>query len=368
MKQWMAYAVTAAVLGSVGCDRCPFSPKPKEDAGHAHAAGEACCADAKAAALKTPRLGIDLTGAYTNPDGMTLKDGEIWLSINNLASGKTSCIAKITPDDKIEKIIDLPVNPETGICSSLGLVFADDGHLYVSDNQNHGGKGLGKSRVLRVVFQDGKAVRAEVVAVGLNAANGIAAKGDSVFVNETTFGEGDPMESGTYRFKLAELKAEAPAKVDGTTKDPHVIFTLKTKGTYKVGANGVCVDCNGNLFVANFGDKEIWQVAFDEAGNVKESKLFMTVACAESVDGMQYDDQCNIWFADFIGNAVIKVDTHSGTASVVAKNPPGDGLNGELDAPSECIRLGNKVYVSNIDLTYGPHQADAKQTISIIDL
>ncbi len=365
MKQWMMAAMAAVVtVGLTGCGKCPFQAKAKA-AGAGHAGDGSCCA---APALKTPRLGIDLSGQYTNPDGMTVKDGEVWLSINNLASGKTSCIAKITKSDTVEKIIDLPQHPETGACSALGLVFASDGNLYVSDNQNHAGKGLGKSRVLRVVFEGGKAARAEVVAVGLHAANGIAAKGDSLYVNETTFGEGDPMDSGTYRFKLAELKADSPLKVDGTTKDPHVIFTLKTRGAVKVGANGLCFDCCGDLFVANFGDKEIWRLTLDESGAVKEGKLFTTVACAESVDGMQYDGEGSIWFADFMGNAVIRVCTKSGAAVLVAKNPPNDGLKGELDSPSECIRLGNKVYVSNIDLSYGPHTADDKQTISIIDL
>ena len=366
MTRNIAYVLAVAAIGLAGCGKCkcPFLTSGDKQDEPTPAQGPCCCAIEQ----KTPRLGIDLTGSYTNPDGMTVKDGEIWLSINNLASGKTSCIAKITKDDKIEKIIDLPQHPETGICSSLGIVFAQDGNLYVSDNQNHGGKGLGKSRVLRVVFEGGKAVRAEVVAVGLHAANGIAARGDYLYVNETTFGEGDPMDSGTYRFALSELSAATPAKVDGTVKDPHVIFTMKTRGPVKVGANGLCFDCCGDLFVANFGDKEIWRLRFDQSGKVSESALFTTVACAESIDGMQYDGEGNIWFADFMGNAVLRVDVKSGKATLVAKNPPNDGLKGELDSPSECIRLGNKLYISNIDLTYGPHKADDKQTISIIDL
>ncbi len=365
MKRLMVCAMAVAAVGLSGCGKGPAEPKDKDGhVGHEHQAGCAC----SAAAPKTPRLGIDLSGQYKNPDGMTVKDGEIWLSINNTASGKPSCVAKITKDDRIEKIIDLPVHPETGVSSSLGLVFASDGNLYVSDNQNLAGKGMGKSRLLRVIFEGGKAVRAEVVAVGLHAANGIAAKGDSVFVNETTFGEGDPMDSGTYRFKLADLKADAPVKVDGTKKDAHVIFTMQTKGPVKVGANGLCFDGEGKLCVANFGDKEIWKVSFDESGAVKGCALFTTVACAESVDGMQYDGEGSLWFADFLGNAIVRVDAKTGKAEVVAKNPPCDGIKGELDSPSECIRLGNKVYVSNIDLTFGPHTADEMQTISIIDL
>lgn len=366
MKRVMVCVMAVAAVGLSGCGKGPAEPKKGAagQAAHDHQAGCAC----SAAALKAPRLGIDLSGQYKNPDGMTIKDGEIWLSINNTASGKPSCVAKITKDDRVEKIIDLPVHPETGVSSSLGLVFASDGNLYVSDNQNLAGKGMGKSRVLRVAFEGGQAVRAEVVAVGLHAANGIAAAGDSVFVNETTFGEGDPMDSGTYRFKLAELKADAPVKVDGTPKDAHVIFTMKTRGPVKVGANGLCFDGEGNLCVANFGDQEIWKVSFDAAGAVKESKLFTKVTCAESVDGMQYDGEGSLWFADFLGNAIVRVCAKTGQAEVVAKNPPCEGLKGELDSPSECIRLGKKVYVSNIDLTFGPHTADAMQTISIIDL
>lgn len=355
MSKGLAAVAAVAALGLAGC--CGTK-------------GGACaCRSAGPAALKTPRIGLVLGGAYNNPDGMALRDGDIWLSVNNIAGGgKPSCIARITPDDKIEKVVDLPVSPETGVSSSLGIAFASDGNLYVSDNQNFAGKGMGKSRVLRVVLDGKRALRVEVVAVGLHAANGIAARGDSVFVNETTFGEGDPMESGTYRFRLAELKAGAPARVDGTPKDPHVILNLKTRGPVKVGANGLCFDGEGNLCVANFGDQEIWKVGFDAAGAVQKRWLFTKVACAESIDGMQYDGEGSIWFADFMGNAVVRVCAKTGKAVVVAKNPPCDGVSGELDSPSECIRRGNKVYVSNIDLTFGPHKADAFHVVSVIDL
>lgn len=369
MNKPLVYVLSLALIVLAGCrkeavpvqakDNKPVQTKDSKPVNHVWSA---------VSAIKKPRLGIDLTGQYTNPDGMTVRGGEIWLSINNFASGKASCIAKITSTNKIEKVIDLPLHPETGVCSSLGIVFASDGNLYVSDNQNLAGKGLGKSRVLRVVFEGGKAVRAEVVAVGLHAANGIAAKGEYLYVNETTFGPGDPMDSGTYRFKLAELSAEAPVKVDGTLKDPHVIFTLKTRGPVKVGANGLCFDGDGNLFIANFGDQEIWKLNFSESGEVKSIRLFTKVPKAESIDGMQYDGEGSIWFADFMGNAIFRVNAKTGESVLVAKNPPCEGLSGELDSPSECIRLGNLIYISNIDLTFGPHKADDKQTISIIEL
>ena len=39
-----------------------------------------------------------------------------------------------------------------------------------------------------------------------------------------------------------------------------------------------------------------------------------------------------------------------------------------MDAPSECIRFGNVIYVSNIDLTYGPNESDKLHSISLFEL
>jgi hypothetical protein len=84
---------------------------------------------------------------------------------------------------------------------------------------------------------------------------------------------------------------------------------------------------------------------------------------------MQIDKDDNLWIADFSGNAVLVVDTKTRTSRIVAKSKAlATGENGELDTPSECIRWGDKVYVSNIDLTSGNQTADAIQTISVISL
>ncbi len=319
--------------------------------------------------LKTPELAIKLPPEYRNPDGMTIKDGQIWMVINNGTQEAPSCIVKITADNKLEKVIDIPVSANTKIVSALTLTFASDGNIYVSDNQNvKGKKKHGQSRILRVVMKDGKASGVEVVASGINKANGVAARGNSLFVNETSFSEAVPTVSGTYQFNLAELRADAPLRVDGTANDPHVIFTMESEGKYSNGANGICFDHENNMYVSNFEDSEIWKLRFNETGELQESKLFTKVDCAESVGGLQYDGEEHIWFADFVGCAIGKVSIKSGKSALVAKNAPGDGLNGELDAPSECIRLGNKVYVSNVDLTIGPNTADDFQTISVISL
>jgi sugar lactone lactonase YvrE len=40
-------------------------------------------------------------------------------------------------------------------------------------------------------------------------------------------------------------------------KDAHVIFTLKTRGPVKVGANGLCFDGDGNLWIAFWGAGQV---------------------------------------------------------------------------------------------------------------
>ena len=322
------------------------------------------------APLKTPKQAFTLTGRYTNPDGMCIHDGEVYVNMNNIVSGKPSTIVKITRNNQLEEVVTLPVHPKTGAVTALGIVFAQDGNLYVNDNQNFGGKGLGLSRILRVVMANKKVQRVETVAVGINEANGITTFGDELYVADTNFGTKEPFTSGIYRFKLAELSAEKPVVVQAGPKDPHCIGTFTTTGKYSVGANGVAADQAGNVYVCNFGDAVLWRFTFNKDRTVKsfEPFAFCKDAGVESLDGLQYDHQGSLWTTDFIGNAVVRIDTATGKTTIVAKNAPNAGANGKLVSPSECIRLNNTIYVSNINLTYGPHTAIPEQTMSAIDV
>ena len=330
--------------------------------------------DTCAAGMLKPELLFKLDETQSSPDGMCIgKDGCIYLSMNNKNNNfKSPCkIMRITKDDKLEDFFELPGHPETKITSPLGIGFGSDGHLYVSDNQMFVKDDLGKSRLLRIVIEDGKAVKCECVATGLNMANGLASKGDCIYVNDTTFGLKDkPMTSGVYCFKISELKADAPVKVTGP-KDPHMILEIKTENAdpnYQVGANGLDFDGKGNMYVCDFGDAEVMKVTFKADGSVDTCKSLVKGGGMKCVDGCHTDGEGNLWIADFMGNAIAKVCCESGKVMIVAKNEPGDGKDGALDAPSECIRRDDKVYVSNIDITHGPNKGDSLHTMSVIKL
>ncbi|MCL2103876.1 MAG: SMP-30/gluconolactonase/LRE family protein [Kiritimatiellaeota bacterium] len=349
-KLVMGSLAAAVVVGFAGC-----SKEHQEHAG-----------------LLKPRPLFDLSKlGYTNPDGMCANDGYVYVNMNNLASGKPSKIVRFTPgQEQLEEVVELPVHPETGFVCALGIVVGSDGNLYVNDNQNFTGKGLGKSRILRVVMKDGKAEGVETVVNGINEANGITAFGDWLYVADTNFGTKDPFTSGVCAFRLSELSADAPVAVKAGMDDPHYIGTFETTGKWSVGANGIAADEDGNVYVCNFGDAVLWKMTFDENRKVKTFKPFADCkkAGVESLDGLQYDGENGLWAADFIGNAVVLIEACCGDTHIIAKNPPGDGADGKLHAPSECIRVGDKVYVSNISLTFGPHKENKTHTMSVIDL
>jgi sugar lactone lactonase YvrE len=324
--------------------------------------------------LKQPALfgGKPLPESYSSPDGCTIgPDGCLYISINQSASGwkYPGKIARISPDGTLDDFFVLPVNSKTGKAAPLGLVFAADGNLYVSDNQSFCTAEPNQAGVIRVVMENGKPQRGELVVTGLNASNGVTRWKNCLYVAETNLGTSDKYTSGVYRFSLDELAGDDTLTVTGVG-DPHLILSFETKNKEQaVGANGIGVDSQGNLYVNNFGDVEVLKYALDEEGKVSSSEVFCRPEGALSLDGMQIDKDDNLWIADFAGNAVLVVDTKTRASRIVAKSEPfATGLNGELDTPSECIRWGDKVYVSNIDLDSGGQTADEVQTISVIAL
>lgn len=317
----------------------------------------------------SPSAPIRLPAGFKNPDSITLgPNNEIYLTINNSSDPTLKPkIAILDQDDRLRVFCALPTHPLSGKTSPLGIAFGADGNLYVADNQTFISSEPGRSRLLRVNIEDGRAVGVDVVVTGLTAANGVSCYEQYVVVNDTCIEGAYPQKSGTYRFTLDQLQGD-PVEVTGWN-DPHLLVKLTTQNkTYQVGANGVVYDHDGNLYVCNFGDREISKTTFASDGTIETTEVFVRGQGLESVDGLQMGSDGKIWVADFNGNAVASVCPLCGTVDLIAKNEPGTGADGGLDAPAECVRRGDKVYASNIDLTFGPNTADDLHTISVYDL
>ncbi len=322
--------------------------------------------------LLTPRIAVELPEKYNTPDGMVLApDGNIILSCPNFNNpAYPAVMLRIDPQDRVSELIRLPVHPKTKRVGPLGVDIGPDGHLYIADNQSDWTE-TPSSRLLRVVMKDGKAVRCETLVEGFVQSNAVSVHGGYVYVTETKLKpDATPLVSGVYRFRLDELDPAKPIHLEPGGADPHLLVTIETKNPeWRVGANGMGFDAQGNLYFCNFGDAQIIKVTFNEKGEVASKTVFAEGQGMASTDGIKFDPKTgDIYVADFVGNAVHKVDGRTGKVTTLAKNGNTTGAGGALDRPSEVCLRGRRLYVSNIDLPLGGNTYDPPHTISVIEL
>ncbi len=122
-----------------------------------------------------------------------------------------------------------------------------------------------------------------------------------------------PLPSGVYRFKLTELDPEAPIVITPGGEDKRLITTFLTHNKeWAVGANGIGFDREGTMFVCNFGDAQLLKFKMEHGLPVGPGEVFAEQQGMESADGLKIDEAGNIYIADFLGNAVHKVDAKTG--------------------------------------------------------
>ncbi|MDR3724902.1 MAG: hypothetical protein P4K83_10485 [Terracidiphilus sp.] len=90
-----------------------------------------------------------------------------------------------------------------------------------------------------------------------------------------------------------------------------------------------------------------------------------------TTDGICVDADNNLYVADFSNNSIDKV-TPSGQITVLAQNGDNDGQTGELNEPGEPIVWGGRLVVSNFDAVSGPDKVHTAHhgpaTLSVIEL
>jgi sugar lactone lactonase YvrE len=290
------------------------------------------------------------------PDGMEIdKDGNLVLSCPNFAQDDMSgCVVRITKDGKVSKWFDVPVHPETGVARNMGIAFDDDWNLYLCDNQGWRERPelLYKGRVLKVTADDvGRIREVAVVAYNMEHPNGVRIRDGYMYVTQSYLhpatDEGSKLVSCVYRFGLDEKDV----KIMNTLEDGHIFATFITQNPdCQYGADGIAFDREGNLYVGNYGDGEVYRITFNEDGSLRENKPWAKdPGQLTSTDGMCFDDKGNLYVADFSANAIAKI-TPDGVVERIAESPDTDGFNGELDQPGEPIVWNGKLVASCFDL------------------
>lgn len=309
--------------------------------------------------MQTPKLFTLLPEEYVStPDGMEIdKNGDMILSCPNFADmSMPSCICRINKEGHVTKWFDVPLNEKTHEARSMGIAFGPDGDLYIVDNQGWTGRPelIRQGRILRVHFEDNNVSKVTVVAKHMEHPNGIRIKGEYMYVTQSTMTKvktdsGNAL-SCVYRFHLNDHDID----VTNTLEDSNIFLSYETFNPQdQYGLDGIVFDHQGNLYVGNFGDGEIFQITFNEDGSVKENRSFAKdPKNLRSTDGMTIDQYGNIYVADFVVNAIAKV-APNGTVTRIAQSPDTDGLHGELDQPGEPCFWNGKIIVSCFDCVTG---------------
>ncbi len=307
--------------------------------------------DPSAGGRDVPRA-IILPDFCNTPDAMAvLADGNIILSVPNFTDTTSpGVLMKITPNDEVSLFCKLPLHPQTGHTYPMGVRAAPSGDLYVADCQFMDDT-LNNSRLLCVQVKDGVPGKIEVVASGLNIANGVAIHAPYVYVTDSARGTTDDgaVLSAVYRFRLDERNAHIQA--DG--EDSHLVATLKTFcKDIQVGADGIDFDEHGSLYVANCGDAVIEKFELGGDGKVARREILTPEGLMKSADGIFYDRHTQrIYVADILANAILAVAL-DGRVETIAQHGDNDGSAGQLDGPSEAVVRDGELIAANFDRVF----------------
>jgi len=345
------FAAALVLLFVVGCGLGPEARKTGPKAG---------AAPSPKLPLKAEPL-VVLPDYCNTTDGMCLlPDNSFIISVPNFNDEKDPpLLMRITADNKAEKFYEFPT-PYPGLPEKLNRIrpmgLARDpksGNLYLADMQYMIDKDQ-KSRMWKLVVKDGKMDKMVLVASGFNVANGTAVRGDYVYITESVREEGftpanPTLFSVVMRFKLDEenVVIKTPVK-----DDPHVIGTFESKRKdWAFGADGICFDSKGNLYVGLFSDGKMFKLEFDKDGKVVSNKLFAEApGKMTNCDGSSCDVRTDrIYVADSANNAVRIVNPDGSVGTLAENEDITDKKTGALRQPCETMVRGNEIIVSNMD-------------------
>jgi len=304
------------------------------------------------------RLLVALPDDCNTPDGMALlPDNSLIVSVPNFNDeSKPPLLIKVTAANKVEKFYEFPT-PYPGLpkgidrIAPMGIAVGPDGNLYFADMQYMRDKN-GKSRLWKLVLNNGQPQKMVLVASGFNVANGVVIRGGHIYVTESVLEEeSHPLLSAVLRFRLDEenVRLETPLR-----KDPHVIATFKSyKDQWRFGADGIEFDSKGNLYVGLFGDGVIYKLTFDKNGQVVSNTEFAKSLFMINCDGMHVDPRTDkLYVADSAANAVQEVSPDGSVYMIATNGDPKSGdekQKGMLDQPCEALVRGDEIIVSNMD-------------------
>jgi sugar lactone lactonase YvrE len=294
-------------------------------------------------------------------EGLAAHDGKLYT-----VDWKDGAIYRLTPDNaspspllSVERVGELGTKPGTVI---LGVVADGDGNLYAAAPETGTiykvmGATLGASG-----FDTKRAV--SVFATGAAGANGLAF--DRTGQLWITGGDRNALyRVGPTGGKVVEF-AKGYATISPDTTMPVRIYVT----------NGIAFDSKGNVYTANTGTGEIQRIEVRPDYTPGAITTFVKDTLLLGADGLIMDENDNLFVTANYNNSLFRV-TPDGTLELVTSDKAGMGRNeagvrlapsGERMGSSEVFRfpaelkkVGNTIYVANLNFKVG---ANAEQSFT----
>lgn len=316
--------------------------------------------------LSNAKLFVTLPSYCPTPDAFDIApDGSLTLSCPNFADkNKPGVLMRITKEGKVTKLFEMPVLESSGMSKPMGIAYDEEGALYVCDNQTN------KGRLLRITFNKNQIIATETIAFGFSAINGLRYYKGHLYITQTDLPKlkKEKTVSGVYRFKVTDKNI----KVNNNRLDKNLIYTSITQNPKRqFGLDGLVFNKKGELFVGNLGDATIYKLTLNSTGKVVKDEIYAKLPINAAPDGINIDNEGNLYVAGFARNQIFKIDTNK-NVQLLAEYPDNNGADGALDQPADVIVYHAKLIISNFDLMTGNGMINSKHdkpyTISYIDL
>lgn len=328
-----------------------------------------------------PKLFKQFSDIVNVPDGLAQdKAGNVYLACPNFVDKSyPGVIMRFCKRCKKWKPFLAAANhPDTKMGFPMGLEFGEDGNLYYADNQYFVDKNY-KSRIMRVIIENGLPVRIETVVENIKLANAVRCRGNAVYFTDTAFDLKDKNAGGIYRVPFSAFE-KAPVKLlnkEDAEKDPYCLGLTYCTPNHRgdpSATDGMCFDKKGNIYTGNFGDGHFYTLKLQPDGSyAKPLSLFQDTKVLPCVDGVNYYEKKNwVIIADSESNAIRYWDIDAGKLGLLWMNDDTDGADGLLDQPCECIVWeDDQLIIANFDMTFPGLKNttnDAVHTLSVIKL
>lgn len=244
----------------------------------------------------------------------------------------------------------LPIPPGTAV---LGIVADSLGNLYLAVPETGTIYRVGAARLGAADFN--RTADATVFATGAMGANAVAfdRPGGQLWI------------SGGPTGNLYRVGASGGAVVTAATGYAAVSADTAMPGREYI-VNGLAFDSRGVVYTANTGTGVITSLVIGADDSLQSTATFASDPRLIGADGMIIDGEDNLWVAANFRNTLARIGP-DGTVTIVASSTPDGiatdstmapaypqtGVGNALRFPAELKRIGNTVYLTNLNFPIG---------------